>query len=78
MVTGRRIRDVRNGLTLPPELTVRTVASIGSRPAYWVRMLRSPAAGLANLTLRQPVTIAHTGSLFEPGIDWDDIAALRE
>src|SRR5262249_61639533 len=62
----------------PPELTVRTVASIGSRPAYWVRMLRSPAAGLANLTLRQPVTIAHTGSLFEPGIDWDDIAALRE
>jgi L-lactate dehydrogenase (cytochrome) len=78
MVTGRRIRDVRNGLTLPPRLTVRTVASIGSRPAYWVRMLRSPAAGLANLALRQPVTIAHTGSLFEPGIDWDDIAALRE
>jgi len=78
MVTGRRIRDVRNGLTLPPELTVRTVASIGSRPAYWLRMLRSPATGLANLTVRQPVTIAHTGSLFEPGIDWDDIAALRE
>src|SRR5262249_39993754 len=39
MVTGRRIRDVRNGLTLPPELTVRTVASIGSRPSYWLRML---------------------------------------
>jgi len=80
MVTGRRIRDVRNGLTLPPELTVRTVASIGSRPAYWLRMLRSPATNLANLTARQrqPVTVARTGSLFHPGIDWDDIAALRE
>jgi L-lactate dehydrogenase (cytochrome) len=78
MVTGRRIRDVRNGLNLPPELTVRTIASIGSRPAYWMRMLRSPATNLANLTVREPVTIADTGSLFHPGIDWDDIAALRE
>src|SRR5262249_51135050 len=78
MVTGRRIRDVRNGLTLPPELTVRTAAGIGPRPAYWLRMLRSPATGLANLTVRQPATIARTGSLFHPGIDWNDIAALRE
>ena len=78
MVTGRRIRDVRNGLTLPPELTVRTVASIGSRPEYWLRMLRSPGANLANLPVRERVTIAGTGSFFHPGIDWGDIAALRE
>ena len=78
MVTGRRIRDVRNGLTLPPELTVRTVASIGSRPEYWLRMLRSPGANLANLPVRERVTIAGTGSFFHPGIDWDNIAALRE
>src|SRR6266550_3655924 len=78
MVTGRRIRDVRNGLTLPAELTVRTVASIGSRPAYWMRMLRSPGANLANLPVRERVTIAGTGSFFYPGIDWDNIAALRE
>jgi L-lactate dehydrogenase (cytochrome) len=41
-------------------------------------MLRSPATNLANLTVREPVTIAGTGSLFHPGIDWGDIAALRE
>ena len=32
-VTGNRTRDMRNGLVVPPELTVSTIASIGSRPA---------------------------------------------
>jgi L-lactate dehydrogenase (cytochrome) len=78
VVAGRRVRDVRNGLTVPPELTVRTVASIGSRPGYWVRMLRSPALKFANLAVHESMTIAQSATLFHPGIDWDDIAALRE
>ena len=78
MVTGRRIRDVRNGLTLPPELTMRAIASIGAHPGYWLRLLRSPAVKPANLAVRRPETIAGTASFFHPGISWDDIAALRE
>jgi L-lactate dehydrogenase (cytochrome) len=78
VVAGRRVRDVRNGLTIPPELTVRTVASIGSHPAYWLRMLRSPAITFANLTVGGSMTIADTAALFNPAIGWDDIAALRE
>jgi L-lactate dehydrogenase (cytochrome) len=78
VVPGRRVRDVRNGLAMPPELTGRTIASIGSRPAYWLRMTRSPAMKLANLAVHQPMTIADTRRLFHPGITWDDIAALRE
>jgi L-lactate dehydrogenase (cytochrome) len=78
VVPGRRVRDVRNGLTMPPELTGRAIASIGSRPAYWLRMMRSPAMKLANLGVRRPMTIADARRLFHPGITWDDIAALRE
>ncbi len=78
VVPGRRVRDVRNGLTVPPELSVRTVASIGSRPGYWLRMLRSPAITFANLPIAGSMTIADTAALFNPGISWDDIAALRE
>ncbi|HYB86507.1 MAG TPA: alpha-hydroxy acid oxidase [Streptosporangiaceae bacterium] len=78
VVAGRRVRDVRNGLTIPPELTVRTVASIGSHPAYWLRMLRSPAITFANLPIGGSMTIADTAAMFNPGISWDDIAALRE
>jgi len=78
VVAGRRIRDVRNGLTLPPELTMRAIASIGAHPGYWLRLLRSPAVKPANLAVRRPETIAGTASFFHPGISWDDIAALRE
>ena len=78
VVAGRRVRDVRNGLTVPPELSVRALASIGSRPAYWLRMLRSPAMQFANLAIRESMTIADTAGFFHPGITWDDIAALRE
>jgi L-lactate dehydrogenase (cytochrome) len=78
VVAGRRVRDVRNGLTIPPELTVRTMASIGAHPAYWLRMLRSPAITFANLPIGGSMTIPGTAALFNPGISWDDIAALRE
>ncbi len=47
-VSGFRTRDERNGLITPPALTMGTIAKIGGRPAYWTRMLRSPAITFAN------------------------------
>src|SRR5580658_10226422 len=76
-VTGHRTRDRRNGLVIPPELTVATLASIAGKPGYWVRMLRSPAINFANFAGHEAVTIEGTGALFNPAITWDDIADLR-
>jgi L-lactate dehydrogenase (cytochrome) len=76
VVPGRRIRDERNGLIIPPALTARTLASIAARPSYWVRMLRNPAIQFANLPL-QAKTIAGSASLFDPSITWDTIEDLR-
>jgi L-lactate dehydrogenase (cytochrome) len=78
VVGGRRVRDVRNGLTVPPRLTMRTIADIGSHPAYWTRMLRSPAMKFANLAVGRSMTIAGSARFFHSGITWDDIAGLRE
>ena len=79
VVAGHRSRDRRNGLVIPPELTVRSMASFASHPGYWVRMLRSPAIVFANLAGGHPsMTIEETISLFNPAITWDDIAELRE
>jgi L-lactate dehydrogenase (cytochrome) len=78
-VPGNRVRDVRNGLKIPPELTVGSIARIGTRPAYWGRMLRSPAITFANFSVNHPgMTIEETIRLFSPSITWDDIASLRE
>ena len=76
-VTGHRTRDHRNGLVIPPELTVATLASIAGKPGYWVRMLRSPVIDFANFAGHEAVTIEGTGALFNPAITWDDIADLR-
>jgi L-lactate dehydrogenase (cytochrome) len=76
-VTGNRTRDERNGLVIPPELTVRTLASIAARPAYWVNMLRHEAIDFANFAGHDAMSIKDTGSKFNPTISWDDIAELR-
>jgi L-lactate dehydrogenase (cytochrome) len=79
LVTGHRTRDERNGLTIPPALTVSTLATIGAKPAYWLRMLSSEAIDFANFTeTAEGITIARTGQMFNPAVGWDDIAALRD
>jgi len=76
-VTGHRTRDRRHGLVIPPELTMRTLASIGAKPSYWIRMLRNPVIDFANFAGSDAATIEDTGQLFNPAITWDDIADLR-
>src|SRR2546429_307357 len=78
IVTGNRTRDRRNGLLIPPELTVRTLASIAAKPGYWVRMLRSDPIEFANFAGQRGFTIHRTGDLFNPAASWDDIAMLRD
>ncbi len=78
VVTGNRTRDRRNGLLIPPELTVQTLASIAAKPGYWVRMLRSDPVEFANFSGARGFTIHRTGDLFNPAASWDDIAMLRD
>jgi len=78
VVPGNRVRDKRNGLVVPPALTLGSLAQIASRPAYWTRMLRSPAISFANFAGHPAMTIEETIKMFSPSITWDVIAALRE
>src|SRR6266700_5509601 len=70
-VTGNRTRDRRNGLLIPPELTIQTLASIAAKPGYWVRMLRSDPIEFANFAGQRGFTIHRTGDLFNPAASWD-------
>jgi L-lactate dehydrogenase (cytochrome) len=78
VVTGNRVRDKRNGLMVPPALTAGSLAQIASRPAYWTRVLRSPAISFANFAGYPAMTIEETIKMFSPSITWDVIASLRE
>lgn len=40
-IAGARMRDVRNGLTIPPTLSLRTLAGMARHPAWWANLLTS-------------------------------------
>lgn len=81
-VSGYRSRDVRNGLTIPPQLTLRTIAGIGIKPSYWLSMLRSPAITFANAPPDLDgesggLTIENISAQFDPTVTWEDVERLR-
>ncbi len=80
-VAGHRIRDVRNGLTIPPRLSARALLGIALTPSYWTDMLSHPAITFANappgLEPGRGLTIENMTAQFEPGLTWADIAELR-
>jgi L-lactate dehydrogenase (cytochrome) len=77
VVAGNRIRDVRNGLTMPPRLSLRTVGSVAGKPGYWLRLLSGPALDFANFSGGPATTILRSAYFFDPSINWSDIADLR-
>jgi len=79
-VGGRRTRDLRSGLTIPPELTPGAVIDIGLHPGYWLSMLRAPALRFASLDTpgaEVATSIAGITSLFAADLTWDDLADIR-
>jgi L-lactate dehydrogenase (cytochrome) len=48
-VSGARIRDRRNGLTIPPALRLRSVVDALPRPRWWIDFLTTEPLGFAAL-----------------------------
>jgi len=77
VVSGNRVRDLRNGLAIPPALTMKTVASVGAKPGYWYQLLAGPALDYANFAGRPRTTVMKSADFFDADLNWDDIADLR-
>jgi L-lactate dehydrogenase (cytochrome) len=76
-VPGARRRDVRNGLTIPPTLTARTVADMARHPRWWLNLLTTAPLEFATLTSWDGTVAELIGQLFDPTADLDDLARLR-
>jgi L-lactate dehydrogenase (cytochrome) len=77
IVAGNRVRDLRNGLSIPPALTLSTVASVAARPSYWYQLLAGPALDYANFAGRARTTVMKTADFFDADLNWSDISDLR-
>jgi L-lactate dehydrogenase (cytochrome) len=80
-VSGLRLRDARNGFTIPPQLTLSSVLDIGTKPGYWTGMLRSPTMEFANVSSADALdggyTIENITKQFDPSVGWSDLEEIR-
>lgn len=76
-VAGARLRDVRNGFTIPPSLTAKTVLDAASHPAWWMNLLTTKPLTFASLSNWNGTVAELLDQLFDPTMTIEDLAWLR-
>ncbi|GAB3346756.1 alpha-hydroxy acid oxidase [Modestobacter lapidis] len=76
-VAGPRLRDVRNGFTIPPALSLRTMANAAVHPRWWIDLLTTPPLEFASLNSWGGTVAELADRVFEPAATLADLADLR-
>ena len=83
VVNGKRPRDHRNGMSIPPQITVRNAAGAIRHPAWFASLLRGPPIGFRNLQgiAEGSSAMSHqeyvNTELANLSATWEDVAWLR-
>lgn len=77
-VAGARLRDKRNGLSIPPQLTARTLLDAASRPAWWFDFLTTPKLEFASLTSTGGTVGDLLDQAMDPTICHEDLRTIRD
>jgi L-lactate dehydrogenase (cytochrome) len=82
-VLGQRHVDVRNGLTVPPEIKLKNVLDIMTKPAWAWSILKGKSKTFGNLAGHAKDTTninslaAWTASQFDPTLSWKDVEWVK-
>ena len=76
-VAGARLRDKRNGFTIPPQLTFSTVIDVISRPAWWFNFLTTEPLAFASLSRWSGTVAELLDTMFDPAVTYEDLAWIR-
>jgi L-lactate dehydrogenase (cytochrome) len=76
-IAGPRLRDVRNGLTIPPSLSLKTFAEGALHPAWWFDLFTTEPLEFASLRRFEGTVAELSGRLFDPAATINDLAWLR-
>jgi L-lactate dehydrogenase (cytochrome)/glycolate oxidase len=77
-VAGARLRDVRNGMTIPPSLTSKTILNALPRPAWWMNFLTTDSLQFASLDSWNGTVAELLDSMFDPSVTFDDLKWIRK
>ena len=76
-VAGARLRDTRNGMSIPPALTLKTVLDAVPHPRWWFDLLTTEPLSFASLD-RWPGTVAeYLDTMFDPTVTFDDLTWIK-
>lgn len=77
-VAGARLRDRRNGLTIPPQLTARTVLDVAPRVRWWFDFLTTEPLAFSTFDRFDGTVGDLLDTMFDPTVDFDDLAWIRD
>ncbi len=76
-VAGARLRDVRNGMTIPPALTLRTVLDAVPHPHWWFDLLTTEPLSFGSLDRWSGTVSEYLNTMFDPSVTFDDLAWIK-
>ena len=83
-ILGQRHKDLKNGLSAPPKLTVANIVNMMTKPRWCLGMLGTKRHGFGNIVGHasdvsdMSSLSAWTAQQFDPALSWDDVAWIKE
>jgi L-lactate dehydrogenase (cytochrome) len=83
-ILGQRHKDLKNGLSAPPKLTLPNIMNMMTKPRWCWGMLNTKRRGFGNIIGHAP-DVSDMSSLsswtteqFDPALSWDDVQWIRQ
>jgi L-lactate dehydrogenase (cytochrome) len=83
-IQGQRHRDIKNGLTVPPQIKLANIVDIATKPSWIMSVLSSKHRTFGNIDGRVAgmsgvKSLAEwTASQFDPTLSWKDVEWVRD
>ena len=83
-ILGQRHKDLKNGLSAPPRLTLPNILNIATKPKWALEMLQTKRRSFGNIVghakgvENMSSLMSWTNEQFDPQLDWAKIARIRD
>jgi isopentenyl diphosphate isomerase/L-lactate dehydrogenase-like FMN-dependent dehydrogenase len=76
-VSGIRIRDMKNGLTIPPRIRLSTVFAIARKPIWWLNLFTTKKLEFAAFRGWNKTLVELAAAIFDPATKFEDLKWLQ-
>jgi L-lactate dehydrogenase (cytochrome) len=76
-VAGARLRDKRNGFSIPPQLSIGTVINALPRPEWWINFLTTEPLAFASISRWSGTVGELLDTMFDSTVTYEDLAWIK-